>query len=37
MVAGFPEDIETKELLVAAPNRQFLAIPFRSELIHCIA
>ena len=41
MVAGFAEIAERNELLVAgalyAPNRQFLVIPFRSELIHCIA
>jgi hypothetical protein len=40
MVPGFADLIETEEGLVAearyVPNRQFLAIPFRSELIHCI-
>jgi hypothetical protein len=40
MVAGFAEVIERQETLVAAryvPNRQFLSVPFRSEMIHCIA
>jgi hypothetical protein len=41
MVAGFAEVIEREEALVAearyVPNRQFLSIPFRSELIHSFA
>src|SRR5580693_3634773 len=41
MVAGFAEVIDREETLVAAaryvPNRQFLRIPFRSELSHCRA
>jgi hypothetical protein len=41
MVAGFIEITETKESSVAearyVPNRQFLSIPFRSELLHCAA
>jgi hypothetical protein len=40
MVAGFAEVIEGKDFLVAGaryvPNRQFLSIPFRSELIHTV-
>jgi hypothetical protein len=38
MVAGFADAAEGKEVLVAGaryvPNRQFLNIPFRSELVH---
>jgi hypothetical protein len=38
MVAGYREAAERKILLVAearyVPNRQFLNIPFRSELVH---
>jgi hypothetical protein len=41
MVAGYAELAERKDFLVAGaryvPNRQFLSIPFRSELIHCPA
>ena len=41
MVAGYREAAERKILLVAearyVPNRQFLSIPFRSELLHCAA
>jgi hypothetical protein len=41
MVAGFAEIVEREETLVAEaryiPNRQFLSIPFRSELLHCAA
>ena len=39
MVAGFAEVIEREDFVVAGaryvPNRQFLSIPFRSELTHC--
>jgi hypothetical protein len=41
MVAGFAEVIEREENLVAearyVPNTQLLSIPFRSELIRCVA
>jgi hypothetical protein len=38
MVAGYLELIAAEQFLVAearyVPNRQFLSIPFRSELVH---
>jgi hypothetical protein len=41
MVAGFAEVIETDETLVAearyVPNLDTVCVPFRSELIRCVA